>query len=215
MVGGSQQDRSPCFTGIWQLGLRVGPERIKGGAVGKRSIPTILVAVVAAIAVTGGVAAASGYVITSIHQIKPSVRAKLRGPRGHTGPRGATGAQGAAGAFSTSNVEVVTGPTVSMCASPGGDCQTAGSYASCPTGAVALGGGWQGPVVDTTVGDNYPIGNDTAWEVVMSNDSYISESFTPYAVCAAGGGALTAHASRAALQAVVSQQVAAVRATLK
>jgi hypothetical protein len=68
--------------------------------VGKRSFATIVVSVVAALVVTGGVAAASGYLITNIHQIKPSVRAALRGrqgPRGFTGPKGAPGTPGLPG----------------------------------------------------------------------------------------------------------------------
>jgi hypothetical protein len=70
---------------------------IKEGIVGKRSMVTVIVSVVAALVVSGGVAAASGYLITSIHQIKPSVRAALkgkRGPRGFTGPKGAPGPAG-------------------------------------------------------------------------------------------------------------------------
>lgn len=64
---------------------------------GKRSIVTIVASVVAAVVVTGGVAAASGYLITNIHQIKPSVRTALkgkRGPRGFAGPKGAPGPTG-------------------------------------------------------------------------------------------------------------------------
>jgi hypothetical protein len=72
----------------------------------KRSIATIVVSVVAALAVTGGVAAANGYLITNIHQIKPSVRAALkdkRGPRGFTGLQGARGPAGTPGANGTTH----------------------------------------------------------------------------------------------------------------
>jgi hypothetical protein len=72
----------------------------QGDIVGKRSIVTIIVSVLAALVVTGGVAAASGYLITNIHQIKPSVRAALkgkRGPRGFTGPQGVPGVPGLPG----------------------------------------------------------------------------------------------------------------------
>ncbi len=66
---------------------------------------TIFIAVVAALTVAGSAAAASHYLISNIHQIKPSVVRQLhgsRGPQGHPGPQGKPGATGARGA---------TGPT--------------------------------------------------------------------------------------------------------
>ena len=68
----------------------------------RRSV--VVPAVVVFALLGGGAAAATGYIITNINQIKPSVRAQLRGmqgPRGFTGPRGLqgqTGAQGQQGA---------------------------------------------------------------------------------------------------------------------
>jgi hypothetical protein len=53
------------------------------------------------VASTGTSIAASHYLITSTKQIKPSVRAKLKGakgPKGNTGAKGATGVAGVAGA---------------------------------------------------------------------------------------------------------------------
>ena len=57
----------------------------------------VAAAVVGALAVTGGAAAANGWVISNIHQIKPSVRAQLKGNRGRQGPQGPQGPQGAQG----------------------------------------------------------------------------------------------------------------------
>jgi hypothetical protein len=147
----------------------------------------------------GSAVAANRWLITSTHQIKPSVLRQLHGARGSTGPvgvrgpaglNGLPGAQGPAGGFSTANVIETTGAQASMCASGGGPCDVGGSFAACPPGAVVLGGGWSGPLSDASIGFNLPIGNGSAWDVVAINNAPIAESFTPYAVCAVGSGAM-------------------------
>jgi hypothetical protein len=66
----------------------------------KCSFVTVVAATVGVLLVAGGAAAAGHFIITNVHQIKPSVRAQLKGnqgPRGFTGAKGATGAQGLQG----------------------------------------------------------------------------------------------------------------------
>lgn len=69
--------------------------------------PTIsgALAVIALVLAAGGTAYASSYIITSAHQIKPSVLTQLqgkRGPRGYTGKQGKTGANGTNGGTTNS-----------------------------------------------------------------------------------------------------------------
>lgn len=152
----------------------------------------VLVVVGLAVVLGGGSAvAASRWVITSTHQIKPSVLRQLRGERGPrgwtgaTGPQGVQGQTGPAGSFSPANVQIVQAQPVYLCpAGQAQQCNIGGGYAACPPGKVAIGGGWQGPLVDTTISDNYPGANDTAWYVTAASSASIYQSFTPYAVCA-------------------------------
>lgn len=67
-------------------------------AVRKRmTYANVAVTVAVVFAMSGGAYAASRVLITNINQIKPSVRAKLKGKAGPAGPQGPAGAQGAAG----------------------------------------------------------------------------------------------------------------------
>jgi hypothetical protein len=142
-------------------------------------------------------AAASSYLITNTHQIKPSVLRQLHGSRGPRGFAGAPGATGPSG-LSTQSVIQVKGPAVFMCASGGGSCSVAGSYATCPAGFITLGGGWgsDSPSPNATVGDTYSIGSNNAWDVVMVNNSSLSNT-SFYAVAECVGGS-TAHKALAA-----------------
>lgn len=63
----------------------------------KRNILIVASVVVLGVAVAGGAAAGTRYMITSTHQIKPSVLKKLHGARGPMGPQGPQGLQGSQG----------------------------------------------------------------------------------------------------------------------
>jgi hypothetical protein len=173
------------------------------------------------LAIAGGAAAAGKWVSSNINQIKPSVRHQLRGnagPRGFTGPQGpagpagSTGTAGPAGPAGIAGVVSVESAFVTLSAGSAN-----GTFASCPLGDVALGGGWDGgsspPVTAAVVGYDDPIGNNTAWDVVMTNDSGFSSTFAAVVECApAGSGPAIAHASRATVEREAAQTLARVRA---
>lgn len=121
----------------------------------KRTIVILAGAVI--LAVASG-AAASGYLITRIEQIKPSVRAQL------------------------SRVRVVSayGPSVVLGT---GDLSVQSSLAVCPHGTVVTGGGWYGSPGSpaATLVTSAPDLN--RWLVVMQNDSTEHPSFQAIARC--------------------------------
>jgi hypothetical protein len=163
---------------------------------------TIALIVIGALLLAGGAAAAGRYVITNIHQIKPSVRAQLRGhrgPRGFTGARGLTGAQGPsgpagpAGASGAQFVSQASGAMATLCDDDSLSCSVGSSVATCPGGTVVVGGGWDGspdPPVLATVAFNRPLGTN-AWEVIMADNSGgnvgFTQTFTAVATCIGGG----------------------------
>jgi hypothetical protein len=169
----------------------------------------LVVALGALFVALGGTAVANGWVITRIGQIKPSVRHQLRGnvgPQGSAGPAGATGPAGIPG------VVIVESTMVTLASGA-----VNGTFAACPAGDVALGGGWDGgtaPPVLATVAYNDPIGNNTAWDVTMvDNQSGQSSTFAAVVECApAANGAAIAHVSRTTVEREAAQATATVRA---
>jgi hypothetical protein len=158
----------------------------------RKPSPAVAIASVALFfSLAGTGLAASKYLITSTSQIKPSVLKTLEGKKGPAGTPGANGAAGAVGApgaagtpgaagasFTTSDVVEVTGTPTEVDPSGG----VGSSFAQCPYGDVVLGGGYSGPLVDASLAYDYP--SNGAWFVTVDNYASISESFTPYAVCA-------------------------------
>lgn len=132
----------------------------------------------------GGALAASRYLITSVNQVKPSVRAALRGhagKRGPAGPQGPTGPAGPAGAVSA-ETEVI-GNLVTI--SPGTPVNV--SEAVCPAGHLLLAGGWKGLTADVTISDSAPttVNGAVAWAVAAALNDAASETetFEAVAVC--------------------------------
>jgi Collagen triple helix repeat (20 copies) len=113
-----------------------------------------------------------------------------QGPKGDTGaqgPKGDTGAQGAQGptgpAGGLSGYEVVRGPTVPDAA---GSYRT---YANCPAGKVALGGGGSQGSSGWYLDDSKPQANGAGWEVEYSPGPGVNPSTNrgigeAFAICA-------------------------------
>lgn len=108
------------------------------------------------------------------------------GPRGPVGPKGATGAQGPAGTFGTVTVrsETLTVPAGAQ----------SGLAETCPSGAIAIGGGASfGPSNGTGEGNVWiessrpdPAGgtSPTGWFTIVNNASGTTQDVTWYAECA-------------------------------
>ena len=90
--------------------------RSRGGATGGRfSYANVASTLALVLALGGGTAwAAHHYLITSTHQIKPSVLASLHGRRGSTGPKGTNGTDGKNGARGTTGPTGATGSNASI-----------------------------------------------------------------------------------------------------
>ena len=120
-----------------------------GGRMKGRFSPSMAVALAALFfSLGGGAMAASRYLITSVSQIKPSVRAALvahsrpalvQGPQGPAGPAGPPGPQGPAGPSGLGPSTRIVSPAVKLV--PG---QTGGTVVICPAGDVVLNGGYTG-----------------------------------------------------------------------
>lgn len=169
----------------------------------------ILIGAIIGALVAGGTAAASGWLITSVNQIKPSVRNKLKGNRGPRGHRGFTGIKGPAGPSSLTSVIVVNGPTETVAADDVGS-----SLATCPGADTLIGGGYQSagdPLIESTITDNYPLGN--SWGVVLvNNDTIDGGDFYAQAICSTGGSSGLDRRDPATARAEIARRLAAARA---
>lgn len=145
----------------------------------KRISPATLIASVALFFSLGGASlAASHYLITSIHQIKPSVRGQLRGAQGPQGPAGPAGVTPVLPPTVT-GINAINGPAVTV---PAGESVTATS-SDCPSGVVS-GGGYtavRGLVVtESRAGDKQ-------WVVTAYNPTGTPHAFSVQMECASVG----------------------------
>ncbi len=161
----------------------------------------ILIAAVAAIAITGGSAyAGSRWIVTSIGQIKPTVLAHFQRTL----------------AFADKE-----GPTAYMCPNgtdTTGQCEVAASDARCPGASTAMGGGWDGgssPPLGAFAGYNQADLDGRGWHVIMGNGGSGSTTFSAMVVClgVAAGAAKDASATvPASVRTQIGREVAAMRA---
>lgn len=141
----------------------------------------MIVAIVAVfVALSGGALAASHYVLTSTHQIKPGVLKQLKGKPGARGPAGATGAAGLVSA-----VTDVNSAAVSMCAFGGGDCDVGEATATCPAGMQAVGGAANVTTIETSIST---YASTTSYIAVADNSSEFAGTLTAEAICAPVAG---------------------------
>lgn len=132
----------------------------------RRLSPATAISVVALVFAMSGTALATTYVITSIHQIKPSVVKALRGkkgpkgpqgPTGATGPQGPTGATGPAGPAGASNVVIRWGTPVT---DPHTGPIVTDAYASCHANEHLVGGGANTTGTSPGVWDTYIVASN-------------------------------------------------------
>ena len=166
----------------------------------RRPPGALVVALVALFIALGGTAVANGWVVTNIHQIKPSVVRQLRTTVRYADEVGTVANMCPAGTDTT------------------GQCEVGSSNARCPAGGIATGGGIDGgsdPPADATAGYNEPDRDGQGWSVIMGNNASIPATFQAVVVCIG-----TTHGARdaavpAAVAAQIRREVAAVRARLK
>jgi hypothetical protein len=150
----------------------------------RRSNASLVLSVVAVLLALAGTAVASGYLITSTKQIKPSVRKALkgnRGPRGFSGADGAPGAAGTPGSPGILSLMTVDSPTVTI--APGDssyDSDPNSLRAQCPGGSTVVGSGFDAGIGNVDFVEKF----GTFVGGFVHNDTSITIQASVQAICA-------------------------------
>lgn len=149
----------------------------------RKHVSTVAIAAMCIFVLAGGAAAASRYIITSTHQIKPSVLRKFQAKLAYQDKAGGSATMCPSGTDTT------------------GQCEVGSSDARCPGGAIATGGGYDGgssPPVNATTGYTEPDSDGQGWHVIMVNNASVVATFRATAVClGVARGAFTARSGSA------------------
>ncbi len=100
-----------------------------------------------------------------------------QGPTGPTGPAGSQGPKGDQGPAGISGLEQDTN---SASIPPGGWLVNV----DCPTGKLALSGGWRSAFLGFDVEDSSPYGSDSGWSFGFYNTNSYAITITAYVMCA-------------------------------
>lgn len=159
----------------------------------RRISPALLVSVAALVLALTGSAIAGGYIITSTHQIKPSVKRALKGNRGPQGHQGAQGVQGPPGPVVVNRLTRVDASGVIAAGA------VSHITASCPAGMGAVSGVWSivsdsgVPFYESTSGSDWTVGVDNYY-------SSFAADVTATVFCAPAGQAVAARSTTRAAQ---------------
>ena len=143
----------------------------------RRNKFSVAILAIATFVVLAGGAFASGFIITSIHQIKPSVRAKLRGASGPSG---------------IASIITVDSPEISL--PPGGISGQNDLIAQCPAGSTVVGTGFFDSIANTGFVEKF---GTFVGGFMFNNTSVTANHLKVQAICASGPGVVD-HAARAA-----------------
>lgn len=159
---------------------------------------TLLASAAVALLLGSSAYAGSQWLITSTHQIKPSVLRQFQSRLRLAYEAGAVASMCPAGTDAT------------------GQCEVGGSDARCPGATTAIAGGFDGgtsPPVNATIGYSEPDRDGHGWNVVMANSGAGAATFRAVVACLAQGG--FAQRARAAVpesvRAQIRREMAAIR----